>query len=560
MSDRHHDMSPLVDMTRRRASGPVRSAHPVYVDLLPPCNNVCPAGEDIQAWLALAQAGKYREAWETLVRDNPMPAVHGRVCYHPCESACNRAELDQPVGIHAIERFLGDLATKEGWTFRSTAAPSGKRILVIGAGPSGLSAAYHLARMGHTVEIHEAGPVAGGMMHFGIPAYRLPRDDLMREIGRIEAIGVKIVLNHKVEDVLAEITAGKFDAAFLAIGADVGKHVDIPARDAVRVLDAVSLLHDVGTGEKPLLGRRVIVYGGGNTAMDAARTVRRLGADEALIVYRRDRAHMPAHGFEADEALEEGIKIKWLTTIKEIVGANLTVETMTLDADGHPQPTGKFETLPADAVVLALGQTTDSKFLRHVPGVAFGSDGTVVVDTNMMTGHPGLFAGGDAIAGERSVTISVGHGKRAARNIDAWLRDAVYQAPAKAPVVSFDMLHLPVYSDADPTPQRTLEAARRISGFDEVLSGLDAKAARYEAQRCLSCGNCFECDNCYAACPETAIVSLGPTHGYKVNMDLCTGCAVCVEQCPCHAMDMVPDIAPSTARIIPIAASEGAVP
>jgi formate dehydrogenase (NADP+) beta subunit len=559
MSDRHHDMSPLVDMTRRRASGPVRSAHPIYVDFLPPCNNVCPAGEDIQGWLALAQAGKYREAWETLVRDNPMPAVHGRVCYHPCESACSRGELDQPVGIHAVERFLGDLATNEGWTFKVGAAPSGKRVLVIGAGPSGLSAAYHLARLGHVVEIHEAGPVAGGMMHFGIPAYRLPRDDLMREIRRIEDIGVKIVLNHKVEDVQAEITAGKFDAAFLAIGADVGKHVDIPARDAVRVLDAVSLLHDVGTGEKPLLGRRVIVYGGGNTAMDAARTARRLGAHETLIVYRRDRAHMPAHGFEADEALEEGIKIKWLTTIKEIVGPNLTIETMTLDADGHPQPTGQFETLSADAVVLALGQTTDSKFLRHVAGVAFGADGTVVVGANMMTGHAGLFAGGDAIAGERSVTISVGHGKRAARHIDAWLRDAVYEAPVKAPVVSFDMLHLPVYSDADPTSQRTLEAARRISGFEEVLSGLDSKAARYEAQRCLSCGNCFECDNCYAACPETAIVSLGPTHGYQVNMDLCTGCAVCVEQCPCHAMEMVPDTAPSAARVIPIATAERAV-
>jgi NADPH-dependent glutamate synthase beta subunit-like oxidoreductase len=275
--------------------------------------------------------------------------------------------------------------------------------------------------------------------------------------------------------------------------------------------------------------------------MDAARTARRLGADEALIVYRRDRAHMPAHGFEADEALEEGIKIKWLTTIKEIVGPNLTVEMMALDAGGRPQPTGQFETLSADAVVLALGQTTDSGFLRNVPGVAFGADGTVVVDANMMTGYAGIFAGGDAIAGERSVTISVGHGKRAARHIDAWLRDVHYEASPKAPVVTFEMLHLPVYSDADPSPQRTLEAASRISGFEEVVSGLNAKQAQHEAQRCLSCGNCFECDNCYAACPESAIVRLGPSHGYRVDMDLCTGCAVCVEQCPCHAMEMVPD-------------------
>lgn len=547
MSSHHHDMSPLVNMTRRRATGPARSAHPVYVDLLPPCNQACPAGEDIQAWLGLAQAGKYREAWETLVRDNPMPAVHGRVCYHPCETACNRGELDAPVGVHAVERFLGDLATAEGWAFTTATTPSGKRVLVIGAGPSGLSAAYHLTRMGHTVEIHEAGPLAGGMMHFGIPAYRLPREDLSREIRRIESMGVKIVLNHKVEDVRAEIAAGQFNAAFLAIGADMGKHVDIPARDAVRVLDAVSLLHDVGTGDAPLLGRRVVIYGGGNTAMDAARTARRLGVDEALIVYRRDRAHMPAHGFEADEALDEGIKIKWLTTIKEIVGPTLTVEMMALDAGGHPHPTGQFETLSADALVLALGQTTDSAFLRNVPGVAFGADGAVVVDATMMTGYPGLFAGGDAIAGEKSVTISVGHGKRAARHINAWLRNARYEAPTKAPVVTFDMLHLPVYSDAAPSLQRTLEAASRISGFEEVLSGLNAKEARHEAQRCLSCGNCFECDNCYAACPETAIVRLGPTHGYQVNMDLCTGCAVCVEQCPCHAMEMVPEIAAARA-------------
>jgi NADPH-dependent glutamate synthase beta subunit-like oxidoreductase len=541
MSDRHLDMSPLVDLTRRRVTGPLRSAHPAYVDLLPPCNQACPAGEDIQAWLALAQAGKYREAWETLVRDNPMPAIHGRVCYHPCETACNRAELDVPVGVHAIERFLGDLAAAADWRFKSEARSSGKRVLVIGGGPCGLSAAYHLTRLGHTVEIHDAGPVPGGMMHFGIPAYRLPRADLLREIRRIEGMGVTIVPDHKVTDVQAEMAAGGFDAAFLAIGADVGKHVDIPARDAVRVLDAVSLLHDVQTGAAPLLGRRVIVYGGGNTAMDAARTVRRLGADEALIVYRRDRAHMPAHDFEADEVIEEGIRIKWLTTIKEIVGPQLTVEVMELDANGRPQPTGRFETLAADAVVLALGQSTDSGFLRNVPGLSFGADGTVAVGPNMMTGFTGLFAGGDAIAGEKSVTIAVGHGKRAARNIDAWLRETTYTALPKPPVVTFPMLRLPVYSDADPQPQRTLEAASRITGFEEVVQGLDAKAARHEAQRCLSCGNCFECDNCFAACPETAIVRLGPGRGYQVNLDLCTGCAVCVEQCPCHAMEMVPD-------------------
>jgi NADPH-dependent glutamate synthase beta subunit-like oxidoreductase len=539
MIAQHGDMTPVVDLTVEKGTGPVRVRRPVYVDLLPPCNHACPAGENVQGWLALAQAGKYHAAWDLLVQDNPMPAVHGRVCYHPCEDDCNRKDLDASVSIHAVERFLGDLANAEGWSFPPVAANSGKRVLVVGAGPSGLSAAYHLARLGHAVEIHEAGPLPGGMMHFGIPAYRLPRADLMKEIHRIEDMGVGMVLERKVEDVLGEVQAGHFDAALIAIGAHIGKHVDIPARDAVRVLDAVSLLRDVTTGDAPRLGRRVVVYGGGNTAMDAARTARRLGADEALIVYRRDRAHMPARAFEADEAISEGIKIKWLTAIKEIVGADLTVEMMALDATGHPQPTGRFDTLQADSIVLALGQETDSAFLRRVPGIEFGPDGMVRVGANMMTGHPGIFAGGDMVPSERTVTVAVGHGKRAARHIDAWLRGSSYVAPVKPQVVSFDMLRLPVYSDADPSRQRELPPAARASGFEEVVAGLSAAEALREAQRCLSCGNCFECDNCYAACPQDAIIKLGPGQRYRFDYAKCTGCAVCYEQCPCHAIQMI---------------------
>src|SRR5579875_2197458 len=370
-------MTAVVDLTREKGTGPFRTRRPIYVDLLPPCNDACPAGENVQAWLALAQAGKYRAAWEVLVRDNPLPAVHGRVCYHPCEGACNRGAFDAAVGIHAVERFLGDCATAAGWRLPIEASPSGRRILVIGAGPSGLSAAYHLARLGHTVEIHEAGPVPGGMMHFGIPAYRLPRTELIKEVRRIEEMGVKLVLDHKTEDVLAEQQAGGFDAVFVAIGAHISRHIDIPARDAAKVLDAVTLLRSAGAGEAPRLGRRVVVYGGGNTAMDAARTARRLGAEEALIIYHRDRAHMPAHAFEAEEAISEGVKIKWLTSIKEIAGPTLTVERMTLDATGRPQPTGAIEVLTADAVVLALGQQTDSAFLRRVPGIAASSPAAI---------------------------------------------------------------------------------------------------------------------------------------------------------------------------------------
>ena len=535
------DLTPVVDLTRERGTGPTRTRRPIYVDLLPPCNNACPAGENIQAWLALAQASKFHEAWDVLVRDNPLPAVHGRVCYHPCETNCNRREVDSAVSIHAVERFLGDLAAEQSWPLPIDGAPSGKCVLVVGAGPSGLSAAYHLTRLGHAVEIREAGPLPGGMLHFGIPAYRLPRKDLMKEIAQIEKMGVKIVLNHKVEDVLAEKLAGSFDAVFIAIGAHISKHVDIPARDAVKVLDAVSLLRDVSTGEAPLLGRRVVVYGGGNTAMDAARTVRRLGAEEALIVYRRDRAHMPAHAFEADEALAEGVKIKWLTTIKTIEGGDLTIERMQVDAQGRAQPTGQFETLQADAVVLALGQDADSGFLRKIPEIQFQPDGTVIVAPNMMTGFPGIFAGGDMVPSERTVTIAVGHGKKAAQHIDAWLRGATYDKKDKHPTVDFAMLNLPIYTDAAPSTQRELPLSDRASGFDEVLAGLVEREAVHEAKRCLSCGNCFECDNCYAACPEDAIIKLGPNQRYKYDYTKCTGCAVCFEQCPCHAIEMVPE-------------------
>lgn len=541
MSAKPHDMTAAADLTRERGTGPTRARRPVYVDLMPPCNHACPAGENIQAWLDLAQAGKYRQAWDVVMRDNPLPGVHGRVCYHPCETGCNRKDLDAAVSIHAVERFLGDLATREGWMPPVAASPSGKRVLIVGAGPSGLAAAYHLRRFGHAVEIHEAGPVPGGMLHFGIPSYRLPRADLMAEIARIEAMGVRIVLNRKVTDLPAEKQAGGFDAVFVAIGAHISHHVDIPARDAMRVLDAVSLLRQVDAGEKPLLGRRVVIYGGGNTAMDAARTARRLGADDALIVYRRDRAHMPAHDSEAEEALSEGVRIKWLTTIKDIAGPSLTVEQMELGADGFPRPTGHFETLQADAVVLALGQNTDSGFLRAVPGITFKTDGTVIVGPDMMTGAQGIFAGGDMVPSERTVTVAVGHGKLAARNIDAWLRETHYQHPPVPPVVDYAMLKLPVFSDADPTQQKAIPLADRASGFAEVLAGLTEPEARREAQRCLSCGNCFECDNCYAACPETAIVKLGPGRRYRYDYAKCTGCAVCFEQCPCHAIEMIPE-------------------
>jgi 2-oxoacid:acceptor oxidoreductase delta subunit (pyruvate/2-ketoisovalerate family) len=521
-------------------TGTWRTERPVYVDRLPPCNAACPAGENIQGWLAHAESGAYEAAWRKLTEDNPFPAVMGRVCYHPCETSCNRATLDSAVGINSVERFLGDEAIKRGWTFAPSSFDSGKRVLVVGAGPSGLAAAYHLARAGHKVEIHDAGPLAGGMMRFGIPKYRLPRDVLDAEIRRIVELGAEIRLNTKVSSILETMKQGRFDAAFLAVGAHIGKRAYIPAGTSARILDAVSVLRSMEGEEKPMLGRRVVVYGGGNTAFDVARTAKRLGAAEAIVVYRRTREKMPAHDSELEEALQEGVMVKWLSTIKHAGDTALTVEKMVLDEKGFPQPTGEIETLEADSLVLALGQDVDLGLLDNIPQIE-KQDGVVKVASNMMTGYAGIFAGGDMVPSERTVTVAVGHGKKAARHIDAWLKGGVFSKKQNGETATFDKLNPWYYSDAPKTLRPVLDLVRRQSTFDEVQGGLDESNALFEARRCLSCGNCFECDNCYGVCPDNAVIKLGPGKRFEFNYDYCKGCGLCAAECPCGAIKMIPE-------------------
>ncbi len=524
-------------------TGSWRTERAVYHDRLPPCNHGCPAGEDIQQWLYEAEEGGegYERAWRKIMEDNPFPAIMGRVCYHPCETACNRAELDESVGINSVERFLGDEGIKQGWRVEPPPESSGKRVLVVGAGPSGLSAAYFLARLGHAVTIREAGPLSGGMMRFGIPKYRLPRDVLDAEVGRILDLGVELELNSKVTDVLEPIAEEGFDAAFLAVGAQVGKRAYVPAGEAAHVLDAVAMLHDLETGEKPLLGRRVAVYGGGDTAMDAARTAKRLGAEEAVVVYRRTREAMPAHDIEVEEAEEEGVMMRWLSTIKKADDGKLVLEKMELDETGFPQPTGELDELESDSLVLALGQDCDLSLVEGVPDIEI-EDGVVTVGPDLMTGHPGVFAGGDMVPAERSATVAIGHGKKAARHIDAWLRGARYEAPPEPELASFETLNTWYYSDAPRTHRPRLDTVRRQGTFDEVVEGFDESNALFEARRCMSCGNCFSCDNCYGVCPDNAVIKLGqPGELYEIDLDFCKGCGICVAECPSGAIRMEPE-------------------
>jgi len=535
------DITKPVDLTLHAGgTGPIRFQRPVYTDFMPPCNSACPAGENIQGWMAYAQAGNYFEAFQTLMEDNPFPAIMGRICVKPCETGCNRTHIDTTVNIHAVERYIGDKAIEQKWPVRFSAKSTGKRVLVIGAGPGGLSAAYHLARMGHAVEIFDEGSNPGGLLATGVPDYRLPKEILEAEIDRIVKMGINIRLNYKVQNLLAEKEAGKFDAVYLSIGAQLIKKESFQQDDTVYIRDAFSFFIEMKSNPSSFQGKKVVVYGGGKLALYLSRIIKRFGS-EVSVYFPGDKKMMPAYDYETEDAMTEGVEVKLFRSISKVSNHQVTLEIIKVEKN-KAIGTSEFETIDADVLILANRQEGNSGFLRSVSGIVVNEDGTVSIDASRMTGHEGIFAGGDLLPGEnRSSTIAIGHGKKAAKYMNGYLSQQPFLKPDKHPTASYKKLHIWYKTDAPKKEQDKVAPAIAIQSFEEVISGLPEDEVRFEAQRCLSCGNCFECDGCFGACPEDAIIKLGKGNRYKFNYDSCTGCAVCFEQCPSHAIEMIPE-------------------
>ena len=535
------------------AGAEISPLRPAYVAKTPPCIAGCPCGTDIRGWLTtIAQAeaygrppaDAYRIAWEKIADRNPFPAVCGRVCPHPCEDGCNRTGKDGAVAINALERYVGDFGLTRGLDLkRLTEERKTEKIAVIGAGPAGLSCAYQLARRGYPVTVFEAFSQPGGMLRYGIPKYRLPREVLDGEIARILKLGVELRCNTAVgRDVKIEDLRRDYQAVFVGIGAHQGLRLRVPGEDAANVFTGTEFLNRVNSGEAVAVGRKVIVVGGGDTAIDAARMSKRLGA-EVTILYRRTRAEMPAIKQEIDGALEEGVKIEYLAAPAEILTKDgvavgmrsIRMELGAPDASGRPRPVpraGSEFDLPADAIIAAISQEprVDGLDLPHGKGPWISAEGPQV------SNREGVFTGGDAVE-LGLVTIAIAQGRFAAEAIDAWIQGKPFEKAAAGAPIGPDRVKLDWYKQAERHERHDLPVEERDGDLEIQVGLLEAEAVE-EAKRCMSCGLCMDCETCWMYCTNNCFVKLPKGEHYKVKLELCNGCKKCAEACPCGYIEL----------------------
>ncbi|MEI7590061.1 MAG: NAD(P)-binding protein, partial [Deltaproteobacteria bacterium] len=486
-----------------------------------PCKAACPTHISVQGYVALIADGKYTEALKLIKKDNPFPSVCGRVCNHPCESACMRAKVEDSVDIMHLKRFVADLdLNAETRYVPELKEKNGKKIAVVGAGPAGLTAAYYLAIEGYAVDVFEALPVAGGWLSVGIPEYRLPKKTLNAEIQIIEDMGVKIHLNTAVgKDIPFDKLKSDFDAVFIGCGTQLSSKLDIPGEDLAGVIHGVDYLKKVNLGEKVYLGERVAVIGGGNVAMDAVRTAVRTGSKDVFVLYRRSRAEMPASPEEIEEALEEGIKMEFLVAPVRVVGENgkatgiecIRMELGEADASGRRRPMpvkGSEFVIATDAIIPAIGQSADLSFIGDASGITVNKWNTFDVDeVSFATSIQGVFAGGDAVTGAATVVKAVNAGKEAAISIDRYLRGVDIKEGREKDWTKNLADKADVSQVAKELRQKYphLKPETRKTDFSEVGIGFSEAQAIAEAMRCLSCGICSECYQCVDVCLAKAI-------------------------------------------------------
>jgi NADPH-dependent glutamate synthase beta subunit-like oxidoreductase len=524
-------------------TGTWRAALPVYREPPSPCHLACPVNGRVAQWMQQAQAGDWHGAWLTLTDENPFPAIVGRVCHHPCEAACNRGGYDAPLSICALERYVGDRALAEGWRHEPVPVARRERIAIVGGGPSGLSAAYQLRRLGYAVTIFEAQPELGGLLRDGIPPYRLPRAVLDGEIARVIELGIEVRCGAAVATArLFERLRDEFDAVYLAMGARRQKRLAQLDYAAPWVMDGAAYLVQANAGAPPALGARLAVIGGGSAAIDVARSARRAGCEVSLLALERE-AQMPAQREEVLQAREEGVVLIDGALLRS---AERTSEGVALDCvrvHFEPGPRqGEFRatpiagsefTLTADAVVPAIGQDPELALLQSFAR----TEGPLLwSDARGATSAEGVFAGGDVASAARFVTQAIGMGGRAAREIDRRLqgREAAGEYAGHAlPLASINTFYYPYAARSE---SARLRPGERLRGHAEVQLGLEAEQALAEAARCFSCGRCISCDNCFYYCPDMAIRRV--PGGYAVAEQYCKGCGLCVQECPTGSIAM----------------------